>query len=108
MANSAHNTNVIPLPTAAKRHVVNPLGLAYLDASANLPKHPAEWDDHGGGKNWDQATFRRSPEMLVITAIMKVLSPEQKDRIRGYVATMADMNMCHHAPAALHIVEACC
>lgn len=105
MATAALSTNIIPLPTAARRRVKNPAGFALVAASKDLPKHPAEWSDHGGGKNWEQVTFHRSPEMMVATAILKVLDDDQKARVRKLLGTMADLNFSPHAAAALSIVE---
>lgn len=97
--------NIMRLPTAAKRQVQQPAGFALTRAASELPQHPATWKDHGGGKNYLQSTFQRSPEMMVAAAILKVLSEDQKDRVRRYIATMADLSGSPHAPTALAIVE---
>ncbi|PTD19898.1 hypothetical protein [Sphingomonas fennica] len=105
MATAALNTNVVRLPTAASRKVKNPIGLGLIAAAEGLPKHPATWEDHGGNKAWQDARFDRSPEMLIITAIFKLLPDAAKEEIRKKVGTLADLNFSPHAPTALHILE---
>lgn len=105
MQNPALASNVVRLPTAAVRKVRQPAPLAMLDAAASLPQHPAEWHDHGGQKAYQSATPWRSAEMMVATAIFKVLSDDQKARVRQAIETATIMNMGDHAATALHIVE---
>lgn len=108
MAAHSHSTNVIPLPTARRRRVDQPAGLAMVAARQTLPQHPATWEDHGGRKAWEDARFTRSAEMMVAAAIMKVLTEDQKERVRGYIRGIADFSYtpAPHAATALAIVEA--
>lgn len=98
-------TNVIRLPSAAARKVINPPALRQLSVAEGLPQHPAVWHDHGGRKPWQEASIHRSAEMLVISAIFSVLAVEQKDRIRQALDTINMMNLGDHSATALHIVE---
>lgn len=106
MASALNTTNVFALPTASRRHVRQPNGLAVAALSRDLPRHPAQWQDHGGGHNHEQVKFTRSPEMLVAMAVFKVMTDDQKARVRSIIGTMADMASCPHASTALAIVEA--
>ncbi len=105
MQNTALANNVVRLPTAAPRKVCQPAPLAMFDAAALLPQHPAEWHDHGGRKAYQEATPWRSAEMMVAAAIFKVLSEDQKARVRQFIETATLMNMSDHSATALHIVE---
>lgn len=105
MAAHALTTNIVRLPTAASRKVQQPAGFAMHAAAKALPQHPAKWEDHGGGKPYDQATIRRSPEMLVIMAMSKVLTEDQKARVRRAVDQVNVLMPDEYTATALHIVE---
>jgi len=105
MASVAHSTNVVMLPTSARRKVKNPAGLGFAAAVQDMSKHPAKWEDHGGCRPWEEAVFHRSPEMMVITALFKLLPDQAKEEVRRKIAAVADMNLSPHAATALHIVE---
>lgn len=96
---------VIRLPSAASRKVLNPVGFGLKSLVENLPAHPAKWNDHGGRKAWQEARFDRSPEMMVIAAMFSLLSAESKAQVRRKIAGIADTTGSPHAVTALHIVE---
>lgn len=103
MMAQALQSNVVALPTAAKRRVANPAGFVLIAASKELPQHPAQWEDHGGSrKAWEEVRFDRSPEMMVCTALMQVLTDEQKQRVRTYIGALPGGP---HATTAFEIVE---
>ena len=106
MQNSALANNVVRLPAAAKRRVVQPLGLALFDAAQTLPQHPAQWQDHGGRKAWQEGRFDQSAEMLIVSAIFKLLSDDQKGAVRSKIETLCDLNASPHAASALAVLEA--
>lgn len=105
MAEAQRSTNVIRLPTAATRKVVQVGGLAMHSLSKALPQHPAAWEDHGGRKAWQEGRFDQSAEMMIAAAVFQVLLPDQKEIVRKLIGTMADLNMSPHAAGALHVVE---
>ena len=105
MQNTALANNVVRLPTAACRKVIQPASLAMIDAAALLPQHPARWAEGAARKAYEEASPWRSAEMIVATAIFKVLSEEQKERVRQAIGTANMLNLSDHAGSALHIVE---
>lgn len=100
-------SNVVRLPTAARRKVQNPLGLAFAGAVRDLPSHPAKWEDHGGRRPYEEAWFGRSPEMLILAAMFRHLPEAARLDVEAKLGTVADMATFEaHAPTALHIVQA--
>lgn len=99
-------SNVVRLPTAARRKVINPMGLAFVGAASDLPRHPAKWEDRGGQRPYEEAWFGRSPEMLILGAIFQHLPDTIRLDVEAKLATLADMATFEaHAPTALHIVQ---
>jgi hypothetical protein len=106
MALNAHSTNIVRLPTARSRKVKQAPGLEMIRLAAELPQHPAEWEDHGGRKAWQEGRFDQSPEMLIIAAIFRLMPEVAQKEVRRQIATIADCNLSLHAASALSVVEA--
>ncbi|HEX7854439.1 MAG TPA: hypothetical protein VF503_12160 [Sphingobium sp.] len=102
MATSYSNTNIIPLPTAAKRKVRNP-GPLCQEVRA-VPRLPVKFAK-GGRRAYEEANFMRSPEMMIIAAMFKLMPESAKEEIKKKIGTMADLNITPHAASALHILE---
>lgn len=99
-------SNVVRLPTAARRKVINPIGLAFVGTASDLPRHPAKWEDRGGQRPYEEAWFGRSPEMLILAAMFRHLPEAARLDVEAKLATLADMATFEaHAPTALHIVQ---
>ncbi|SNT05682.1 hypothetical protein SAMN06295912_13522 [Sphingomonas laterariae] len=105
MQDTALANNVVRLPTAARKRVQQPgvlLQRQLVDAQG-IARHPAERINPEARKPWDEASFTRSAEMIVATAIFKVLSDADKARVRRAIDTIALLSP--HGEAAAHIVE---
>jgi hypothetical protein len=60
---------------------------------------------HGARPAAEDANFMRSPEMLILTAMFRLLPDAAKAEIRAKIGTIADLNLTPHAATALHILE---
>lgn len=104
MQNDALATNVVRLPTAARRKVINPSPLS--PEVRSVERLPVAFDRSKGARPaYLEANFQRSPEMMIIMAMFRLLPEAAKADIRAKVATLADLNTSHHAASALHILE---
>lgn len=104
MHHDALATNVVRLPTAARRKVINPGPLS--PEVRSIERLPVKFDRSNGARPaYLEANFQRSPEMMILMAMFKLLPPAAKADIRQKVATMADLASSPHAASALHILE---
>jgi hypothetical protein len=71
-----NNSNVVRLPTAARRQVIQPTR-AQREYLASQPKWPGEhlWPAERDAR---RMAAEKSPELLIVMAIIKVLTPEQR------------------------------
>lgn len=98
------DTNVIPLPAAAKRKVRNPGPLS--DAVWSVQRLPVEFDRSGEARAaYEEASYMRSPEMMIVTAIFKLLPDAAKAEVCKKIGTIADLGLSPHAASAAHILE---
>ena len=96
--------NVVRLPTAARRKVINPGPMS--PAVRAIPRLPVAFDrSHGARPAYEEANFQRSPEMLILMAMFRLLPDAAKAEIRAKIGTIADLNLTPHAPTALYILE---
>ena len=84
MAEVIRNTNIVRLPTAASRQVRQPMNSAGRAARRAI-REASPWPGEYVEPQIRQATFTRSPELLIAMLIFKVLAPEQKEVVRSEV-----------------------
>lgn len=84
MAEAIRNTNVVRLPTAASRQVRQPMNSAGR-AARQAVREARPWPGDYVDPQVRQATFERTPELLIAMSIFKALAPEQKEMVRSTV-----------------------
>ncbi len=84
MAEVIRNTNVVCLPTAASCKVRQPMNSAGRTARRAI-REASPWPGAYVEPQVRQATFERTPELLIAMVIFKALTPEQKEMVRGEV-----------------------
>lgn len=104
------STNVIPLPTAAKRKVKQPhfQTRAFYRAKAELPEHPAEFKTDPQRRAEKQAALLlemgHSAELLIASAIYQTLDEMQQMKVQMFCAMAAETDEGQQATAWLDYI----
>ena len=105
MASQACSTNIVRLPTAAPRKVQQRYNQHLRNYRAENPWPGKDWrKDWTAPPSDDRPALQRSPELLILMAVLRALPEDQRAVVHGMVMDVHLAVPCEESREALKIV----